>query len=70
MVLIGRGEPRPCLAIRAFAQPQAQSLPMTNEVSGLAVLPPSGYAVPPIAPNRTKTARFKVKKPDDRDTGC
>ena len=41
-----------------------------DDASGLTVVPPEGYSAGKLTPTETFTARFAVKKPDDRDTGC
>ena len=43
---------------------------MRDEASGLTVVPPEGYSAVRLTPTETFTARFAVKRPDDRDTGC
>ena len=48
----------------------ARAEEVRDEASGLTVVPPEGYSVTRLAPTETFTARFAVKRPDDRDTGC
>src|SRR5262245_10361514 len=43
---------------------------LRDEASGLTVVAPDGYSVARLTPTETFTARFAVKRPDDRDTGC
>ena len=47
-----------------------QADPVYGDASGLVVVPPEGYSAARMAPDRVFAARFSVKKPDDRDTGC
>lgn len=47
---------------------RAESL--RDDASGLQITAPPRYAARAIAPGRGQTARFEVKTPADKDTGC
>lgn len=55
-----------CLPTAGSTQADAVS----DDASGLVAVPPDGYSATRMAPDRTFAARFRLKKPDDRDTGC
>ena len=57
--------------IAALALPVAsRAETVRDEASGLQVNAPPGYAARAMPPGRGQTARFEVKTPADRDTGC
>lgn len=68
MSLIGRALVTAVLALPTLAS--AQNRPTKDEATGLAVVPPPGYAAHPLPPTRDQAARFELKTPADRDTGC
>jgi hypothetical protein len=59
------------LAAIVAAQP-ARSESLRDDATGLTIAPPEGYIATQMtpAPAGTFPARFSVKKPSDRDTGC
>jgi len=48
----------------------ARAEELRDEATGLTVVPPEGYGATRLTPTETFTARFAVKRPYDRDTGC
>jgi hypothetical protein len=44
--------------------------PVRDEASGLQIEAPPGYTAQPVVPGQNQAARFSVKMPADRDTGC
>ncbi|MGY4801814.1 hypothetical protein ACVMLK_10205 [Teichococcus aerofrigidensis] len=58
-----------CLSLMAPLLP-AVAAPLRDVASGLGVAPPPGYTAEPIPAQGDQTARFALRRPTDRDTGC
>ncbi|WP_159997840.1 hypothetical protein [Roseomonas sp. 18066] len=48
----------------------ALAAPLRDAASGLTVNPPPGYEASVMPPTGPQTARFQIRRGDDRDTGC
>ncbi|ONG55529.1 hypothetical protein BKE38_09055 [Pseudoroseomonas deserti] len=48
----------------------AMAAPLSDMASGLSVNPPAGYIASVLPPTAPQTARFQLKRAEDRDTGC
>ena len=58
------------LLTAALLSGPALAAPLRDAASGLAVNPPPGYEASVMPAPAQQTARFQIKRADDRDTGC